>query len=276
MKIEKVKNYNQRLLAILGTLVALLALVGLVFISYFTITEIRRDYRYSHEDGILSEEEIQELQKDSLRKQLITYSIPRLVDTMNSIYMIPIGHITLDNPEHIDEALLGLMDASFDMSEKDFRYSYDIYGSYNNILIYDSPAKDLKKLFDSRINFEHIEIEYFKDEIFILFKASKKDTFKDGVINLEDLKSLYIYCVNEGCLREIKKENADVYNYRFLNDRKDLFIQFGLDHNKNGKFEAYEEPAIVLKYDYSHSVLQDVVDSEITMELQKTLEGSSN
>jgi len=64
MNIDRLKNYNQKLLAILGTVIALLAVVGLITASYFAITEIRRDLRYNkQEEGILSGEEVEKLQK---------------------------------------------------------------------------------------------------------------------------------------------------------------------------------------------------------------------
>ena len=56
MNIEKVKNYNQKLLAILGTVVVLMAIGGLISLTYFAITEIIINYRYvNQEEGILSD-----------------------------------------------------------------------------------------------------------------------------------------------------------------------------------------------------------------------------
>jgi hypothetical protein len=62
--------------------------------------------------------------------------------------------------------------------------------------------EETDKSFDERVNFSKINTEYFSDDILLLFKVAKKNTHKDGVINLLDFKSLYIYSINE---KKIKK-----------------------------------------------------------------------
>ncbi len=266
MNIDKIKNYNQKLLAILGTIVVLMAIIGLISISTFFIIDISS--RYSQDDGILSDEKIEELQRENKRQQLISYEIPRLVDTLNLVYMIPVSHKTLDNTESTNKKVLGL----YKSSEK--RYSRHHYGDFNNLLIYDYKTQTTNKLFSERINFENIHTEYFKDDILILFSASTKDTFKDGIINQEDYRSLFIYSLSDKKLRRIELDKADVSNINFVENSKDLLIQFGIDHNENGKFEQYLEPSIIKKYDYKNEKLIDIVDQEMSTELQMKLEGT--
>ena len=68
MNIDRLKKYNQKLLAIIGTAIVLLAIIGIIAASYFTITEIVRDLRYNkQEEGILSTEEVERLQKETQR-----------------------------------------------------------------------------------------------------------------------------------------------------------------------------------------------------------------
>ncbi len=276
MNIEKLKTYNQKLLAVLGTLIALMVAFGLIMLIFFGVTEITRELKYNNRqnDGILSDEKIEKLQKENKRQQLISYDFPRLVDTLNLVYMIPVSQKTLNSPENIDEEVLGLMDYSGSIKPADTRYSKRYYGSYNNLLIFDLKKNDLKKLFDDRINFNEINVEYSEKDILILFSASETDTYKDGVINLNDLKSLYIYSLKEQKLRKINLENSDIVNYDFINNRKDLIIQFGIDHNKDGKFDEHHESMTIKKYDYKNEKLVDIVDKEINELLQKTLEGT--
>lgn len=113
MNIEKIKTYNQKLLAVLGTIVALMALIGLISILFFVGMEIGSSFGSKSEDGILSDEKIELLQKENKRQQIISYQIPELVDTVNLIYMIPVSQKTLNNPENIeDDEVLGLLDMS--------------------------------------------------------------------------------------------------------------------------------------------------------------------
>lgn len=279
MKIEKIKNYNQKLLAILGTIAGIFLIIALVSFISIVIQEHRR-YNYEEpETGILSKEKIEKLQKENKREQVISYETPILIDTLNSQYIIPVSHKTLNEKEDI--GLNGLLNAysdsgsDFSVKEKrDERYSREYYGEYNNIIVFDEPNSINKKLFKKRINFNEIKSEYFDKEILILIKASDKDTFKDGVINLRDLTSLYIYSIKENKIRKIGIEGMDVYNYKFINKSKNLIIEFGIDKNKNGAFESYNEPIILKKYNFEKEKLVGIVDEKINSELQKKLEGT--
>jgi len=274
MSIDKIKNYNQKVLAVLGTVVALIAIVGLIAITVFAISEIGRTFRHNnHDDGILSDEKIEELQKENKRKQLISYETPRLVDTLNLIYIIPVSQKTLTSSELIEEKTLELMDTR-SSSKVDKRYSGQYYGDFNNLLIYDYKNNNIEKLFKDRINFDNIQTEYFKDDILVLFKAATKDTYKDGVINQLDYKTLFIYSLKNKKLKEIALVNSDVSEINFVENSKDIIIKFGLDHNKDGKFDEYSEPSLIKKYDYEKGKLIDIVSQEINAELQMKLEGT--
>lgn len=278
MKIEKVKNYNQKLLAILGTIGGVFLVVALVSFISIVIQEHRRFDYNEPETGILSEEKIEKLQKENKREQVISYETPILLDTLNSKYIIPVSHKTLDEEEDIS-GLLGLTNGftgseSKEYVKKDERYSRKYYGEYNNIIVFDESKSTNIKLFKNRINFNEIKSEFFKNEILIIINASEKDTFKDGVINLRDLSSLYIYSLKEMKMRKIGIKGMDVFSYKFINGSKNLIIEFGIDKNKNGAFEDYNEPIILRKYDFKSQRLIEIIDEKINSELQKKLEGT--
>jgi hypothetical protein len=269
MKIEK---YNQRLLALLGTIgtiflvIALFAFIGLISKEYNSYSS------YEEENGILSNEKVEKLQEENKRKQLISFENLRLIDTLNSVYIIPVSQKTLNQEENIN-GLLGIgKNSSYESSNN--RYSKSFYGTFNNLIIYESKTGKNKKLFNNRVNFNRIETEYFDDDILLLMKVAEKDTSKDRVINLQDLKSLYIYSLKEEKLKKISLENMDVSNYEFLNKKKNISILFGIDKNKNGEFEQYREPTTIKRYNYSKESLVNLVDEKIIIELQKTLEGT--
>ncbi len=274
MNIEKVKNYNQKLLAIIGTIAAILLLVALIAL----IAEIIRDYRWSNnhdvETGILSDEKIEKLQKENKREQVISYETPKLVDTLNSIYIIPVSHKNLNDAEDIN-GLLSIKDSfKRNYESDDSRYSRQYYGAYNNLIIYNQQNNLINKLFHQRVNFNNIDTTYFTDEIILLFKIAEKDTYKDGVINLRDFKSLYIYSFNKSKTQKIGIDGMDVYNYEFINNSKDLVIEFGIDKNNDGQYQEYNEPTIIKKYDFESGKLTDIIDKKTNSDLQKTLEGT--
>lgn len=275
MKIEKVKNYNQKILAILGTLAIILVIVSILGIGGIAISELFRVNSYDDtETGILSDEKIEELQKENKREQVISYQNPKLIDTLNSVYIIPVSHKNLNEAEDIN-GLLNIRKATSNSYESsDSRYSRQYYGAYNNLIIYNQQNDLTSKLFDKRVNFNNIDTEYFSDEILLIFKVAEKDTYKDGVINLSDFKSLYIYSLNEKKLKKIESAEMDIVSYKFLNKSKDLIVSFGIDKNNDGKYEDLNEPTIIKKYNYNTGKLIDIIGEKTSSDLQKMLEGT--
>lgn len=269
MNIDKIKNYNQKLLAVLGTVVLVIAIVGLISIAFFVISEITYN---TQDDGILSDEKIEKLQQENKRQQLISYETPRLVDTLNLVYMIPVSHKTLNNAEFIEKEVLSLN--SRGNYKMDSRYSKQYYGDFNNLIIFDFKSGKVEKLFKDRINFGNIQTEYFTDDILVLISASVKDTYRDGVINQLDYKTLFIYSLNSKSLKEISIANADISQVDFVENSKDLLIKFGLDHNNDGRFDENSEPSIIKKYDYVSGELITIINKEIDNELQMKLDGT--
>lgn len=274
MKIDKVKNYNQKLLAVLGTIGAIFLVVALISFISIVIQEHRRSSYNDPETGILSDEKIEKLQKENKREQVISYETPKLIDTLNSIYIIPVSHKTLNEKENIN-GLLNAYSYSEEFYKKpDSRYSGGFYGAFNNVIIYNPNNGNNKKLFDERVNFNDIKTEYFDKEILLLIKASEKDTYKDGVINLKDFKSLYIYSFSQKKMQKVGIDGMDIYNYKFINNSQDLIIGFGIDKNNDGQYEEYNEPILIKKYDFESGLLTDIVDQKTSSDLQKTLEGT--
>lgn len=275
MNIDKIKNYNQKLLAVIGTLTVIIAIIGLISFAIIMISEINVSSGFSkNTQGILSDEKIAKLKKENLRQQLISFDTPRLIDTVNLIYVIPVAHKNLNNPEMIDEGLLGLMDTHGKLGV-DSRYSRQNYGGFNNLLIYDFKKEKVDKLFDERVNFNDIQTAFFKDDILIMVIASAKDTYKDGVINQLDHRALFLYSLRLKTLKEISIDSADVFRAEFVENTKDLLIEFGLDHDKDGNYNKFKEPSIIKKYDYENGVLKSIVNEKMNRELQGKLEGTN-
>src|SRR5690606_36089404 len=160
MKLEKIKSYNQVLLAVLGTVGVIFLIVAFIAFISIVILEHPRFDNDDVETGILSDEKIEELQKENKREQVISYEIPKLIDTLNSIYIIPVSHKTLNEKEDINiNGVLNAYSSSDSYESIDNRYSGGFYGAFNNIIIYNSIDGTNKKLFDERVNFNDIKTE---------------------------------------------------------------------------------------------------------------------
>jgi Tfp pilus assembly protein PilV len=273
---EKLKKYNQKLLAVLGTIAVLFLIIGLIGITGILIQEYQRTSYYDRQDdGILSEEKIEELQKENKREQVISYETPKLIDTLQQLYIIPVSQKSLEEAENIDSSgLLNMYSNDSYKKKRDVRYSKGYYGNFNNVIIYDQKTGNTQKLFTERVNFNTIQTVYFEDDIFLLCDVATKDTFKDGVINLEDFTSLYIYSFSSKKLQKVGNDEFTLAGYKFITNSKELIIRFGVDKNSNGKYEEYREPSILKRYNFQTETLTDIIDAKLHNELQQLLEGS--
>ncbi len=275
MSVEKLRNYNQKVYAILGTLLVVIATISLVFLLYFIADELFRSYRRSNRPtGILAENKVEQLQQEKKRQQLISYEMPELVDTVGLVYMIPVGQKTLKKPEAIDDGVLEMLDTFGSVDKAGQRYSSSFWGSYNNLLIYDAKTKTTEKLFEGRISFSQIDVEYFDDDIFILFTAASADSNSDGVINQRDLSHLNLYSLSNRRLLQIGLEGLSVEGYKLIEGQKDLLIVFGSDSDHNGEYNQGLEPLVLKRFNLESEALEPVVPTAMHIDLQQKLEGS--
>ena len=130
----------------------------------------------------------------------------------------------------------------------------------------------MKKLFNSRLSINQINIEEISGNSYVLFATTDKDTNKDDVLDTNDSKTLYIYSTTEKKLTEIKSKNTDFVEYNIISDKERLIIKYGLDKNKDGVYE-WDEPMIMKVYSIKTDKLEDLIAPELINELQSTLDG---
>ncbi|WP_430411513.1 hypothetical protein [Kordia sp.] len=275
---EKLKKYNQKLLAVLGSIAIVFLVIGLIGFCSILISEYQRTSYYDNQDdGILSEEKIEELQKENKREQVISYETPKLIDTLQQLYIIPVSQKSLEDAEIINKSnLLNMYHEALILEKEkaDIRYSGSYYGNFNNIIIYNQKTGNTQKLFTERVNFSGFKTVYFDDDIFLLCNVATKDSYKDGVINLRDFKSLYMYSFYSKKFQQVGDSELPIIDYQFINNSKELLIRYGIDKNTNGTYEEYREPSILKRYNFQTEKLTDIVDGKLHNELQQILEGS--
>jgi len=275
MNIEKIKNYNQKMLAALSTILVLMAAIGLISLIVFLIDEIIPRKRNTS-NTLFSEDKVERLKQDSLRMQIVSFSSPALADTSNLIYIISANVKTLDNPEHYDEETEALeyLDVFEDSYSLRKYPSKRFYGTFINLLEYDYKNSTTKKICNERIIGTDMSFENFKDEILIVFKAATKDTDGDGKVTPGDINLLFMYSLKDKQLHKIEYKNTTVESFEYIENTKDLLITFGVDRNNNKIFEQYIEPTIIMKYDYKNSSLVTIVDKALEVEIQKIVDNN--
>ena len=267
---NKLKNYNQLLLAIGATLALLFFIGAIVFIA---IDEFRRGNVASPE-GIIATEETKELLGDSLRKQIVSFNNIELVDSARKLYLLPVRQAQIEDGESIDD-MVGLTNSFTGMDVRYEKYSYTKNTAYNNLVLYESAQEVSTILFDDRISIStYTIVKTIDDKIYILISGTDRDSNKDKYLNRKDLQKLFIYSVDNKQLTEVKSnEKFTTINVYKDNNTKDIIGKFGLDRNDNGKFEIGREPMIFYKIDLKTKSLINILSTEQIEKLQKLLEG---
>ena len=266
---EKIKRYNQVVLAILGTIGILFLLVMLIYASTAFIEDFYRGNDYI-EENIISEEEAEKLLEENLRKHLVSLGEVDRIDSLNGIYLIPVSQTHLEEPEDLNKNLLGLTNI-YGKYEPPFpKY----YGLYNNALIYDAKNDKIVPIYNERVSIHEINPKFVNGQLLILMKVTKEDTNKDGKLTKKDLQKLSIYNVEGNKLKELGVDWMTCIDYKIIEDQEEIVLQFGVDRDTNGMFTASNEPKILKTYSIVSDQFEDLVGKELLEALQKTLDGS--
>jgi len=276
MKIEKIKNFNQIILAIAGVLgVFLLLIFILIAISDFLRWNVGSGRSKTITNSLISEEKVEALSRENQRLQIISYETPTLIDTVNAVYIIPVSVSTLDRPETVveidNEGILEILDTFGSTRKKG--YSQDNYfdGLFANLIVYQPNTNRVILLFNERIMLSKLRTYYFKDDILLVFFIAEKDTNNDGLINFYDDTNLCIYSLKTGKMHRISDEMNSITDYQFIENSKNLLVEFSLNQYKDVKFKSYK-PRKVMKYEFEIEKLFEVVPEKIQQQMQKLVE----
>lgn len=270
--INKVRNYNQKLLAAFGSLAVILIIV-LIIISISTfISDIRWRNR-DIEPEIVSNEVAEDNYENQIRTHQVSFETLRLIDTANVVYLLPVSQSALKLDEFIDKnsipsnGSLGLLDMYGGYSN----FYYDDK-SYNNAIIFDSRDASVEKLFQKRLSINKIYIKQIETASYVFFAVTDKDSNKDGILNADDFKTLYYYSVRDKELTEVKSDNTDFVDFDIIPNKSQIIIKYGLDKDANGKYD-WDEPMIMKVYSIKDKKLNSLVGTDLIDKLQATLDG---
>lgn len=275
MDIEKIKNYNQKMLAVITTAAVAFAVIGLFSFIFFLFTEVFRVFDRSsvnyQEEGLSVEDPYYGEPEDKMPELYVSYRFPHLVDTTRQIFVIPVTHQTKD--ELRDDFSRKL---SFSGSESYNEYNYSNSSTFVNLLIYNAITGQNEKVFKQKIIIGEYRPMYFGDDILLVFEATDKDSDNNGVMNLNDNTSLFIYSINSRILKQAKMEGKTIINSQFIGKTKDLIIRFGTNPNLRTKTDKEFDAGILCKYSYEKDQLITINDDKLNAELKKIAEGEDN
>jgi len=265
-RIDRIKNFNQVILAIAGTIGVLL----LICLAFLALDELSRTFfrsSDSNNQGILAIEETDVLNRDSLRKQIISFNRIQVVDSINQIFLIPVTQANLAAAENDNGQL---------MNTKSIGRSYGKFYSniYNNLVLHDKIKNDSQIIFEERISIENFIIHESGQKKYIVIPGCNTDSNSDGYLNEDDLQELFIFDIQNRKLNRIEsKENYTTLKVYQPNKSNDLIAQFGIDRNSNGIFNNKNEPMIFYRINLEKMVIEEFVSQKQIEELQSLLEG---
>ena len=279
MKIEKIKNFNQIILAIAGILglVLLLFFIVAAVSDLFATWDVGSGRNSTITNSLISDDKVETLNQENLRLQIISYESPKLIDTLNAVYIIPVSVSTLDKPETvveagIDDGILALLDTYGSMRKGGYYAENYFEGLFANIIVYQPIENKTVLLFNERIMLSGLHIYHFKDDILLVCYSAEKDSNKDGLINFKDDTNLCIYSLKSGKTHRITEDTNSITDYQFIENSKDLLIEFSLSQYNDVKFKSYK-PRKIMKYDFETEELLEVVPAKIQQQMQNLVEG---
>lgn len=255
---DTLTRYNQKILAILGTLTLVALSVTLLISLAIWIISIADHFGDVDNTLHVTDSLVQE---DGKIRQLVSFDQAELIDTTNNIFIIPVTQRTLESP--IDQENLRLKMGSY---SSDFEYGYS--GSYNNMIVYWKNTGQKIPLFNFRINITRYYTTKVLDKYFLLMIGSKGDTNLDGKFSNDDLANLYLYDLLNGRLNTISLEKAGFEHANILHESDEMILSFGFDINNDGEYDPSREP-IRLKY---YSVARDEMTEFIPESMQKQMQ----
>lgn len=272
---EKLKKYNQRILAIFGTLLVLFLAGTIIVVGVYFIGDLIRKFQYNrqNQDVSLNIRPVETTANNDdttkiIIKQDVSFQEPQLIDSLQKIYLIPISQVNLEKPEEIRAKSA----RSFFSRKSSKKYNYYSFtGTFNNILVSNHTQKTKKFIFNKKININNFQNILVGNKHLILINATTIDSNKDKRLSTEDLNNLYIYDIETQKLTEFSFENLSFYDYYTVFEGNEIFIRFGLDKNEDGEYAYWNEPLTMKIYNSEKNSLKDLVDKNKIEELQKII-----
>jgi hypothetical protein len=273
MDIEKIKNYNQKILAVFLTLLVALAAIGLLSLIIFLLTEVfdftRSSSNYPQE-GIQVDEKQQYAEETDTYKLHASYNFPDLIDTINQIYIIPVSHQT---QYEIENNLIKR--GKFSSIASSDAYDYYSQSTFINLLVYDAKNAVVDKLFNQQILVGQYGTYNYKDDIIIVFEASDKDSNKDGKLTLNDETSLYFYSIRNKSMKVAEIEGQTVLQFSFIGETRNAIIRFGENPDLRNEKEKVFSPGILCQFNYDSDKLVKINDPSLDAELENIAGGKN-
>lgn len=261
-------KYNQRLLAIIGTMVLVgfgTGLIGLLIAGIVQLLPDGRDFDRRTEGVVIDKNRVVDTTLTSF-VQNISIEKPYQLDSARPVFLIPIGQ--RDNRTSKNKIQQGGL--SFNYASKGYKYeSYS--GLYNNFVFIDYDRGIRMPIFKTKIaitDWAYMEIDSAQ---LILFQATDKDLNNDGQLNSSDFQDLFVFEIRDQELRKFSFDHQTVMSFEPLNKTSKLYVRTGIDMNRDKEFYSNEEPTDLYFYDVITGESESLIPEKTKKEIQNIL-----
>lgn len=263
------QKYNQKLLAIFGTMVSI-ALAVILLVALFDFlgdSFFNSRNKPSKPRGVVIDQQ-QFLDTTAFEyTQQISVLEPYQLDTTQPIFLIPIGQ--KDQKTRLGKVAVAGW-SSQEYASEDYYYS-SFSGLFNNFVLVDYTTDEKLPVFQTKVAIT--EWAYLKIDTtqIILFKGTDTDTDGNGMLNSDDYQSLFVYNVQNRKVGNLRFDNETVLSFEPLSLTSKFYVRTGKDIDGDLEFSSYSEPTDLYFYDVYTGESETLVPNEIKAELQRIL-----
>lgn len=255
------KKYNLRITAFIlsGIAIFLLILAGVALSDFYD------DWSRPLHPNV---------QVDNQKSPLVTsYKTPWLLDSANSLYIIPIGHIQDDRrmnheTSESDELLNAFGSGSYSFSSRHSRNN-------NNLILKDFKNNKENLIFDSKVSFDSWYTITFNNQHYLFIEIVSCDCNNNGELDDNDRHDLAVYDVANKRLVTIEKVDFNLNAVFQVVNSNYVGLRYQHDVNKNGVFETYNDPTELFMFDLTTMTLSPMIDENLQIKAQEILESNT-
>lgn len=219
-------------------------------------------------DNSLRIDPAKEVNQQMVRTQEVTFLEPQLIDSAQSIYIIPVSQVNLEKPESVNDS--ELLNTFSKGSIKRPYYSYS--GPLNNILVYQPLQNLVYPIFKEKIHISRFEHHEINDQHYLILAGANADSNQDGKLNQSDLHAFFIYNLQANKLQGISEESLGLESFHLLWNTQEFLLRFGKDKNQDGEFDPNTEPVIVKRFNIMEKSSMNLLDEGTMDNLQQLID----
>jgi hypothetical protein len=265
---DKLTRYNQKLLAIIGTML-LIATAGalLIGIGAFIVSIIEFN---DTEVGIkVNDHTLADIDSTSYtRYQEICYDSPVQVDSAQALFIIPVGQINRETRQKYNSE-----DYRIAKSSANEFYGFK-FSLYNNFVLYDNISKESKNIFDELVAISRWQvIEKDKSNYALAFIGANTDSNSDKKIDRQDFQIIYIYYLSDRKLMKYSFQGKTVTELMPMRDTDLISIMLGVDSDNNLKYSPESEPNEIVTLNLETRNISEIVPTKLKFKIQSLIDG---